>query len=664
MNKLNFKVGIMKYKPIHYLFTVVLNFLFIQTSFCKSQIKMYDIKVIYNLDSMVMLLPSFNKISTEYINLLITIERNRQWFNSDKEGDYYKEIDSLSRKIGYTFGEGFANYSYSHLGMIKTFDEIKSPALQALKAMNQFYSIKDYSGVYYSSILYIKNFSNYLAFISKNKLENFNENKPINLVSCLKDSVKIHLKFVNDYSITFGTRRDRIAYFKLLADINTRFAKTKENNFQSKNYLDSAIQFANLIPKQNDLLNSLFYAKARIYLDDSDYDDAKTYFLLTLNTIPNEESSLKYLALQKIGTLFYERNLLDSSLFYFKKSLTEPFITVGDKQRSLDNIANLYLAKKDYVNAFEYKSLANETLIKLSEESYNAQINSYKDFEKIKNQEIKNNQLLAYKKTADLKLLFSIVTLLFLSSIITIVAILYKRLANSKKSILQLQTSRENFYSIVAHDLRSHVNSYQDMAGMVSYLIKEKKYTQIEKIAFQIDKTGLLLKNLLQNLFQWSLSQKEHLAFNIESVNVKDCIDQVTLTYSPIAEAKNIQINISIDKDHQIKTDKNHFTTILRNLIDNAIKNSNTGTSVSIVATSETNILKLSVQNISNLSDEKFNIIQSLFASQKEWQVGEHGMGLGLILIKEFTKKMNGYVEVQKENEVISFELSFPIQDR
>jgi len=154
------------------------------------------------------------------------------------------------------------------------------------------------------------------------------------------------------------------------------------------------------------------------------------------------------------------------------------------------------------------------------------------------------------------------------------------------------------------------------------------------------------------------------LAVNKEAVNFNDCIQQILLVYTPIAKAKNIHIKSDIQHNIQINADQNFLATILRNLIDNAIKNTAPNLEILITANFKLEVLKLTIQNPTNISDEKFTTLETFFTSKKEWQVGEKRMGLGLILIKEFTKKMNGCIEVKKENEVISFELSFPIQDR
>ncbi len=625
------------------------------------QWKMKDIPIINNIDSLVSQLPHAIKNNIEYVNLLITIECNRQWFNSDKESEYYKEIDSLSRKIGYTFGEGIANYSQSHFALIMAFDEVKSPALQALKARNLFSSINDTLGVYYASLLYIKNYANYLNFISRNKLEGFKNGTTQDLYQNLRDSIQPYFTFANNYCTYLGSTREKISYYYLMAHTVTRFNKTKEKNLASMRYLDSAIYLANKEPKQLDYLNKLYFKKARVYIDDSMYADAKKYLHIALQTIPSKESKIAYLALQELAESFLTTNQLDSSLYYYKKSLAIPLIPSMDKLNSVENIADIYIKKKNYLAAYSYKNQAIELMQKIDENNFNAQINTYKDYEKIKDQEVKNSQLQLAKKNADEKIWIGTMMLLFLIAGVVFITRAYSNLKKANLEIEKLQKNREQFYSIVAHDLYSPINSYQDMAQTVNFLLKEKNYNQIEKIALKIDKTGLQLKNLMQNLFQWSLSQKDSLVFKLEQINLNQTIHEQLKLYSPIAEAKNLNFKISVHESHNILTDKNHFQTVLRNLIDNAIKSSPENEIIMLSTQSSAINIEFTISNKTTISEDKFKILQSLFDSKQNWQVGQEGIGLGLILIKEFTKKMGATVQVSKENDQIQFELSLPV---
>lgn len=632
----------------------------LQTVHAQRQWTMKDIPIVSNIDSLVNLLPLANKNSIDYINLLITIKRNRQLFNSDRVTEYQKEIDSLSRKIGYTFGEGFANYSQSHYALIMAYEEVKNPALQALQARNQFYSINDSLGVYYASLLYIKNYANYLYFVSKNNFAGFENGPTLDLYQCLTDSIQPYFTFVNSYSNYLGSARERISYYYLMANTVTRFNKTKEKNLVSMHYLDSAIYLANKAPKQLDYLNNLYYKKAKVYLDDSMYADANKYFHITLQTIPCKESNISYLALEKIAEIFLKTNQLDSCLYYYKKSLEITNITDEEELATANKIADTYILNKNYLAAFQYKCIAYNFVIEMQEKNFKAQINTYKDYEKIKDQEVKNSQLQLAKKNAEEKIWIGTLMLLFLIAGIVFITRAYNNLKKANLEIEKLQQNREHFYSIIAHDLYSPVNSYQDMAQTVNFLLKEKNYTQIEKIALKIDKTGLQLKNLMQNLFQWSLSQKEHLSFNAESTNISNCVNNIMQLYAPIAEAKQIQINLSINEELLVYTDPNYLTTVLRNLIDNAIKNATNNSYIQIESQFISNQIYLSIKNQTELSADKYNIIKQLFSSTYNWQVGEKGIGLGLILIRDFTKKIGATILTELDNNQITFTLCIP----
>jgi signal transduction histidine kinase len=365
-----------------------------------------------------------------------------------------------------------------------------------------------------------------------------------------------------------------------------------------------------------------------------------------------------------IGSDYDDLKIVDSAVFYYKRSLSElsknkegdPLLEILVHSQLAENLEKL----NNFHEALEHKKIAFNLLQKLNDKSILNAFNLQKNYETIKEKEIKEKTLELKNKNAELKIFISTGLLIVLSLAFFFIYYSRKKLTKAYLQIQELQTSRENFYSIVAHDLRSHIDSYQDMAGMVSFLLKQEKYTQIQKIALQIDKTGLLLKNLLQNLFQWSLSQKEHLSFNAEPIQMSKCIENIIQIYSPMAEAKQIKIQSSIDEQQQVFTDPNYLTTVLRNIVDNAIKNSKQGTCINIQSKSSLNQISLSIQNQAQLTTEKFNIIKQLFSSTHDWQVGEKGIGLGLILIRDFTKKMGGTIRAELDENQITFTLCIP----
>lgn len=116
-------------------------------------------------------------------------------------------------------------------------------------------------------------------------------------------------------------------------------------------------------------------------------------------------------------------------------------------------------------------------------------------------------------------------------------------------------------------------------------------------------------------------------------------------------ENKSIKINVNIDEKTIVFVDENMITTVIRNLISNAIKFSHPEGLISIRCAQKDELVELSV--IDNGVGIKKEDQEKLFRiDQHVTTLGtseEKGTGLGLILCKEFVEKNSGEIWVESE---------------
>ena len=239
-------------------------------------------------------------------------------------------------------------------------------------------------------------------------------------------------------------------------------------------------------------------------------------------------------------------------------------------------------------------------------------------------------------------------------SILTILAVL-NRNRKLKKSIIeikQIQQTREKFYSILSHDLRSPIESYQGLANSISYLIKQGKYEQIHQIADQIDSTGMRLQNLINNLLEWSMEQQHFISVQKTQIEVSHLIASIIEIYTTAIVKRQLILENKIESGLTLCTDKNLFHTILRNAIDNSIKSSPQNTIVTIESKKISNHIEISIANKAFLSEEQIKNISELFTTKNNWQPSEKGYGLGLILMKQFAEKLGVGVQFTCEDNI------------
>jgi len=155
-------------------------------------------------------------------------------------------------------------------------------------------------------------------------------------------------------------------------------------------------------------------------------------------------------------------------------------------------------------------------------------------------------------------------------------------LLQRKQSELQLQkyseelkesnATKDKFFSIIAHDLKSPFNSIFGFSELLLENYREYDEKEIEDSLNVIRKASRQAYDLLENLLVWSRSQTGKIDFNPETFALSQGISDTLAIVQSTAGKKNIQIINNIQEPCLVYADKNMLNTILRNLLANAIK--------------------------------------------------------------------------------------------
>ena len=236
-------------------------------------------------------------------------------------------------------------------------------------------------------------------------------------------------------------------------------------------------------------------------------------------------------------------------------------------------------------------------------------------------------------------------------------------LIENESRLRELNATKDKFFSIIAHDLASPFNSIMGLSEILVEQIKGKDYNEIEKYAEMILLSSHKAVNLLRNLMEWSQSQTGRLIFNPKPLELYSVINDVILLHTEIAKQKSISISAIQNSPILVSADKAMISTILRNLISNAIKFTNPGGDVTISAQEDLKEVVISVKD-SGVGLTK-PAIEKLFSIDEHHSTpgtqNEKGNGLGLILCKEFVEKHSGKIWVESnEGEGSTFLFAIP----
>ncbi len=236
----------------------------------------------------------------------------------------------------------------------------------------------------------------------------------------------------------------------------------------------------------------------------------------------------------------------------------------------------------------------------------------------------------------------------------------------------ELNKSKDKFFSIISHDLRS---PFHPLLGLSEILANEIDSLSKEEISDYSKEIFNLLQNqyrLLEDLLDWSKLQRNTISFVPAEIQLNSVVNETLSLLRENAERKKILLVNLIDDSTVVKADKNLLRSILQNLISNAIKFSFENGEIEISAkepalakrvysssdketdpegSRKNEMIEICVYDsgVGLTSDEINNIFSFHLGHSKPGTKGEKGSGLGLILCKEMVEKHGGTIRIESE---------------
>lgn len=331
------------------------------------------------------------------------------------------------------------------------------------------------------------------------------------------------------------------------------------------------------------------------------------------------------------------------------------------RQEILHTLSNVYEDAGNYQQSLKYLKQAEALSDSLMAQQMMGKTREfetrYKTQEKEKELELHTQSL----KTARLLYILFSVVMLLLTMVIAYLIYNAKQRKKRNKQLAELNTTKDKLFSIISHDLKSPVIA-QKMAieAMMEELDKyDERMLQRLKAFHDASESQL---SLLQNLLNWASLQTRRMEYTPIVFNVSDLVSKAVDLYSISAQNKNLQLITEISPECLIRGDKQMISTVIRNLLNNAIKFSLPGNDIKITVSCNEQGARISISDKGvGMSHQQ---IDDLFKqgknTSKEDTRGEKISGLGLIICKELLEKNNSCLHIDsKENEgsTISFNI-------
>ncbi len=459
-----------------------------------------------------------------------------------------------------------------------------------------------------------------------------------------------------------------------------------------------------------------------------DYDLALEYYELARNMTETEIDSprLNMIAITNIGNVLIEMDRFDEAEKHLEKAIQ--FFDENNYYVNLSGsnlyLAKLYKRTRDYEKALKYAERGRDIALSINQSQYTLEgyemvakvyerlgdyENAHEQFKKyhaehtkvlnleritqisqIQNQfdiEQKDQQIDLLNKEAALSAVqlseqmlwrnFLLIGLLFLVVITTLLYYLNsqrkranmllnkrrKEIEKQNEKLLQLNEEKNQFMGIAAHDLRNPLSSIIGITDLLETTIKDdqENKTYIDIIRQSSDRMLNMINNFLDvNLIENGLSEK-----NLELENISELLQEIANAYKNKADSKGIHLEINLLKENiTVLLNKGNFRSIIDNLLSNALKFSEKGSTVTLSVNLRNEHVEICVKDTGLGIDEadQKKLFKRFSRLSNKPTGNESSTGLGLYIVKNLTESMNGTISCEsKVGKGTVFIITFPI---
>lgn len=210
-------------------------------------------------------------------------------------------------------------------------------------------------------------------------------------------------------------------------------------------------------------------------------------------------------------------------------------------------------------------------------------------------------------------------------------------------------SAKNKLFSIIAHDLRSPFNSLLGLTNIIIERFDNLKPEKLLSLIKDLNETAQKTYHLLQNLLDWSQTQRNKIVISPDKHNLAEIISGTATLFETALAQKELTLKLQIEQQIEIYVDKPTTETIIRNLISNAIKFTHKKGNIDISAKTIDNFVSITVSdNGVGMDAQQIDLyLNTETENTTKGTENEIGTGLGFMLIKYFVEKNRGYIDIK-----------------
>ena len=227
----------------------------------------------------------------------------------------------------------------------------------------------------------------------------------------------------------------------------------------------------------------------------------------------------------------------------------------------------------------------------------------------------------------------------------------------------EVDKTRQEFVSNVSHELKTPLSSIKVLSEsiMLQEDVPVQMYQEfLQDINSEVDRMTRVVSDLLQLV---KLDQGE-LGLNIHTTNINAMVSDILKRLSPLAEYKNISLLLEDVREVEIEADEMKLSSAISNVVDNAVKYTQSGGTVKVIVDADHQNAFVSVTDtgIGIKEEDQSKIFDRFYRVDKTRDRETGGTGLGLAITYSTVRLHNGSIRVtSKENDGTTFILRVPI---
>ena len=368
-----------------------------------------------------------------------------------------------------------------------------------------------------------------------------------------------------------------------------------------------------------------------------------------------DDPEIESIAMITLGYTSYRANQYDEAENWISQGLklALEYDFKSTVRQAYNQLSDLSHARHDYHAALSYKQKADsvDNLITTSEMlRYTEEVKIKYETEKkeleIARQQAVISQQNIFRAVLVGGLIFTVIILFLLWYMLT--------LRNKRNRMLaEMNTTKDKFFSIISHDLKNPAIAQRNALQLLIDHRGSWDADSLTQYYAELLKSADRQLELLYNLLNWAQVQTGRMPYIPTAFDFSEALYSEIALIRNMTQRKGIKLIVQIPEETIVTGDRNMLSTVVRNLLNNAVKFTSVNGEVSLNISSDNDGYTVTISDTGvGMSEEQLqNLYRIGHRQTKTGTAGEQGSGLGLIVCKELLVKHGSRLQVESTQE-------------